>query len=100
MRKMTKVLLAASLTTVSLLGCSKKVSQPECDQLVEHYASLVVRENNPDASPEVVKAEQERERREAKGDDGFKNCTTEVQRSEFGCAMRSTTSEGVLRCLE
>ncbi len=100
MRKITKLFALSVVCATVLWGCSKKVSQPECDQLVEHYASLVVRENNPDASPEVVKAEQERERREAKGDDGFKNCTTEVQRSEFGCAMRSTTSEGVLRCLE
>lgn len=102
MREIAKFFLATGAVVAALActGCSKKVSQPECDQLVEHYASLVVRENNPDASAAVVKAEQERERREAKGDDGFKNCTTEVQRSEFGCAMRSTTSEGVLRCLE
>lgn len=100
MRKIAKFSVALVLLAAAFLGCSKKVSQSECDQLVEYYASLVVRENNPDASAEVVKAEQERERREAKGEDGFKNCTTEVQRSEFGCAMRSTTSEGVLRCLE
>ncbi len=86
--------------SLALAACSKKVSQKQCDELIDHYAGIVVRENNPDASAAVVSAEQERERKEARAEDGFKNCTTEVQPDDFACAMKAKTSEGVLRCLE
>ncbi len=100
-RRALAVALGALLAlSVVLVACSKKVSQKQCDELVDHYAGLVVRENNPDASAAVVTAEQERERKEARAEDGFKNCTTEVQPDDFACAMKAKTSEGVLRCLE
>lgn len=95
-----RCLLATLLGALLLVGCSKKVSQKQCDELIDHYAGIVVRENNPDASAAVVTAEQERERKEARAEDGFKNCTTEVQPEDFACAMKAKTSEGVLRCLE
>ena len=94
-------LLASALvmTSALTLGCNRKVSQPQCDQLIEHFAELVVKEHFPDAGPEVVTAERAREREEAKGDE-LRNCTSEVQASEHACAMKAQTSEGVIKCLE
>ncbi len=81
-------------------GCKHKASQAVCDALIDHFATLVVNEHMKDAPPERIKQEQERERSEAKGDDSFKNCTSEVQDDEARCAMNATTSEAFLKCLE
>jgi hypothetical protein len=81
-------------------GCKKKVSQAQCDELVDKFATLVVKERIKDASPETIKAEQERERGEAKNDDSFRNCTSEVSDADFACAMATLTSEAFLKCLD
>lgn len=83
-----------------LSGCKKRVSQAQCDELVDKFATLVVKEHIKDASPEMIKAEQERERGEAKNDDSFRNCTSEVSTEDYACAMKATTSEALVKCLE
>ena len=96
------ILLVAFALGAALLvfGCKKKASQAECDTLIDRFATLVVKERIKDAPPELIKQEQERERNEAKGDDNFKNCTSEVQDDEAKCAMSAPTSEAFLKCLE
>ncbi len=81
-------------------GCKAKASTSECDTLIDRYATLVVTETFPDAGPERIKAEQERERTEARGDDAFKNCSSEVSRAELDCAMHAKTSGAFEKCLE
>lgn len=81
-------------------GCKPKASSAQCDQLLERYARLVVVERHPDASAADVRAEQEREKREALGDDSFKNCSSEVSRTEFDCAMRAPNADAFEKCLE
>jgi hypothetical protein len=92
----------ALLIAAALLGtsCKKKVTQTECDRLLDHFADLVVREHSPDAGPDVVKAERQRERQEAVHANEFKNCTSEVQTNEFDCAMKAQTSDALIKCLE
>jgi hypothetical protein len=85
---------------VGALGCKAKVSPSQCDQLLDRYASLVVREKYPDAAPDQVRTEQQREKGEARGDDGFKNCSSEVSLPEFDCAMRASTADALEKCLE
>ena len=84
----------------AVASCKHKVSQVECDKLVDRFATLIVNERIKDAPAELIKQEQERERSEAKGDDNFKNCTSEVAESEFSCAMKAATSDTFLKCLE
>jgi hypothetical protein len=81
-------------------GCRQKVSQAQCDALVVRYAELVVRDKMPDAPDEVVQAQQKRVREEAAGDEGFRNCTTEIGPREFDCAMAAATPDAVEKCLE
>ena len=103
MRKHTLGLVAAALLAVAfapVAGCKQKVSQSQCDQLVDKFATLVVKERIKDAPPEMIKAEQERERSEAKSDDSFRNCTSEVSDADFACAMKTLTSEAFLKCLD
>jgi hypothetical protein len=81
-------------------GCRPKVTATQCDQLLDRYAQLVVTEKFPDASSERIDAERERERGEARGDDAFKNCRSEVSASEFECAMRASSADALEKCLE
>jgi hypothetical protein len=88
-------------TAVSLVvACKSKATATQCDQLIDHYAELVVMEKFPDASADLVRAERERERREARGDDAFKNCSSEVSQTEFACAMRAASADALEKCLE
>ena len=36
----------------------------------------------------------------ARGDDAFKNCSSEVSRAELDCAMHAKTSGAFEKCLE
>jgi hypothetical protein len=91
--------IVALAAVLALAGCRKKASSTECDQLIEKYAELVVKENFPDAGPEDIATERAREKSEAKTDE-LKNCTSQVQENELACAMKATTSNGVIKCLE
>ena len=53
---------------VSSFGCKPKVTSVECETLLDRYARLVVTETYPDASPDRVSVEEQRERGEARGD--------------------------------
>jgi hypothetical protein len=83
-----------------VLGCKAKASATQCEQLVDRYARLVVTEKLPDASAAQIEAEQQREKSEARGDDAFKNCSSEVSQAEFDCAMRAPTADSFEKCLE
>lgn len=97
----TGLLLVASLAMVgSVMSCKRKVSQKQCDELLDRFSTLVVKERFPDGGPDALAAEQTRERAEAKSDDAFKNCTSEVQADEHACAMKAATSETLIKCLE
>ncbi len=101
MTKRAAVVALVLASAVPLLGaCKKKVSQQQCDELLDRFATLVVKERIKDASPEMIKAEQERERQEARGDDSFRNCTSEVAPEDYACAMKTESSEAFLKCLE
>jgi hypothetical protein len=99
-RSVGALLLVATLAAAaSTASCRKKASSKQCDELLDHFSEIVVKEHFPDAGAEQVTAERTRERAEAKGDE-LKNCTSEVQPEEHACAMKATTSEAIIKCLE
>src|ERR1700677_2895240 len=81
-------------------GCKKKVTQAQCEELLDRYATLVVQEKMKDASPEQLKAEQARERDAARSDDDFKNCTAELSTEDYACAIKAATADALEKCLE
>lgn len=95
-----RLALVLGAAVAALASCKPKITTAQCDALVDRYAQLVVTEKMPDAGLGTIKAEQERERGEARGDDAFKNCTSEVSRAEFDCAMRAPTADALEKCLE
>jgi hypothetical protein len=93
-------LALAALAIASSTDCKPKASSAQCDQLLDRYAELVVTERFADAGAEQIKVEREREKSEARGDDAFKNCSSEVSKMEFDCAMRAPNADAVEKCLE
>lgn len=94
------VAIAALAALSSVVACKPKASNAQCDGLVARYAELVVREQFPDASATQIEAERQREKLEARGDDSFKNCSSEVSQAELTCAMNATTADAFEKCLE
>ena len=92
--------LVAGLCGAAATGCKPKASGAQCDQLLDRYAELVVTEHFADASADQIKAERDREKSEARGDDAFKNCSSEVSQAELECAMHAATADAVEKCLE
>ena len=92
--------LVVVVALLLLTACRKKATQSQCDTLLERYAELLTKEHFPDASPAAIDAEKKREREESRGDDDFRNCTSEVEESDYQCAMKATTADGLERCLE
>ena len=101
-RGILSAIAAIALATLFLgaSGCRKKASAKECDAMLDRFAELVVKERFADAGAGEVANERLRERKEAQGDDAFKNCTSEVQSGELACAMKAETSEKLIKCLE
>lgn len=93
-------MLVLAVLAVLSGGCKRKISQAECDQLIDHFAALVVMERYADAGPEEIAAERARERREAKNANEFRSCTTAVQSNEHECAMKAQSSDALIKCLE
>ncbi|HWL84195.1 MAG TPA: hypothetical protein VNO21_00150 [Polyangiaceae bacterium] len=88
------------ISLLFLSGCKKKVDAEQCDQLIDRYATLVVRERFPDAPAEQIQREQARERDEARGDENFRSCVSEVTMQEFDCAMKAPSAASIEKCLE
>jgi hypothetical protein len=91
---------SAILALAGASGCRERVTAPQCEALLAHYAELVVRDKMPGATDELIRSEQKLVREEAKSDEGFRNCTTEVGPREYACAMAAATPEAVEKCLE
>jgi len=94
------VAIVSAALSAGSAGCKKKVTPAQCDELLDRFAALVVAEKMKDATPEQVKSEQARERDEAKSDDDFKNCTSELSTEDYTCAMAAKTSDALMKCLE
>ncbi len=88
------------LATIAVVSCNKKATPAQCEEIIDRYATLVVKERLPHATAADIDAERAREKAEAHGDDAFKNCTAEVEASGYTCAMAAKTPDALERCLE
>jgi len=91
---------AAILASGAGVACRPHPSPSQCDQLIERYALLVVTAKFPDASAEQIQSERDREKIEARGDDAFKSCSSQVSPPEYDCAMAAATADAFEKCLE
>lgn len=94
--KSVAVVAALLLAVATSASCKRKASSAQCEELLDRYAQLAVKERGADAGAEALASEKQ----EARGHDAFKNCQSEVQLDEHACAMKATTSAAMLKCLD
>lgn len=94
------LIVGLAILAFAAFAWKRKATQTQCEDLLDHYAEIVVKEHMPEAGAAEINAERQRERVEAARSDEFKNCSSQVQPSEHECAMKAKTSDAVLKCLE
>jgi hypothetical protein len=99
-------LVAAAFALVLASGCNRKVSAPECKEMLEKYLDMVI-----GGDPELAKLTEEQRKavREVKkavrmGEPAFAQvstkCETEVTRKEYDCAMHAPSPDAWQACIE
>ena len=73
----------------------------ECRTLVERYTELLVKDEDPNASPERIARLTTEARVAAEKNPKFElsQCTTKVSRSSYDCAMHAGSVDAIERCL-
>jgi hypothetical protein len=93
------LLLSASF--LALISCGKRLSDVECDTLLDHYTSKLVTNENPNASPFLIAEKQRLARELAHREPKFEfdYCDERVSRRQFDCAMAALDVDSIERCL-
>ena len=90
------VLGALLLTTT---GCGKRLEASECQQLLDHYVELLLRDDRPKSSAGEVLRVQQEARKKAERDPAFHECSQRVSRKSFDCAMDAQDANRLEQCL-
>jgi hypothetical protein len=95
------VAAGAAAMVVVVTGCGRPVAEEECRTLVERYAELLVKEEEPGANPERVARVQAEARTAAEKNSAFElsTCTKKVSRRSYECAMNAPSVDEIERCL-
>ncbi|HEX7670481.1 MAG TPA: hypothetical protein VF395_12895 [Polyangiaceae bacterium] len=93
--------LCLAVSALPLSACQKPLDPLECRRLLDRYAEMLVREEEPTATPERVALVLDQARRIAAQDSRFEMaaCSTRVPRRSFECAMSAPTVDTIERCL-
>lgn len=104
MPRLTRGGAAALLACVGVLGasgCGKRLGDAECRKLLDRYTELLVREEQPGASPEDIARALEEARKTAAEDPRFEwaECPKRVPRASYDCALSAPNVDSIERCL-
>lgn len=94
---MKRLALCAGL--LLLTGCGKRLQANECDQLLDHYVELLLRDDRPKSSAGEVMRLQHEARQKAERDPAFHECSERVSRRGFDCAMDAQDANKLEQCL-
>ena len=92
-------LLAGSATLLLTCGCGKQLEVSECQRLLDHYVSLLLRDDRPKASAGELLRLQQDARKKAERDPAFGECRERVSRRSFDCAMDAKDANKLEQCL-
>lgn len=95
---MLRLILCASLFNL-LVGCGRPLDPDECNQLLDHYTELLVRQERRGVSDDELERTKQSARLKAAGSTDFAKCSTKVSRSQWECAMKAPSVDEVERCL-
>ena len=92
--------LALGTLLLSLVtGCGKRLETSECQQLLDHYVELLLRDDRPKSSAGEVLRLQQEARKKAVQDPAFHECSQRVSRKSFDCAMDAEDANRLEQCL-
>ena len=80
-------------------GCGKRLDPSECQQLLDHYVELLLRDDRPKSSAGEVMRLQQEARKKAERDPAFLECRERVSRKSFDCAMDAEDANRLEQCL-
>jgi hypothetical protein len=99
--------LVAVCLALALGACNGKVSREECTQMLDKYLDMsIAGELDPSETLSQTEMNAAREMKKAlrKSDAAYRRvqdqCEREVSRSEYRCAMKSTTPETWQACID
>lgn len=100
---MSRSRAACIVITAALLAssCSKRVSEQECELLLDHYTEHLLRNENPHVAPHTIARKQAEARSLAKSDESFEfhSCSDSVSREQFECAIIAPSIDAIEKCL-
>ena len=91
--------LGAGLLVLLACGCGKPLQTNECQQLLDHYVELLLRDDRPKSSAGEVMRVQQEARKKAERDPAFSECRDRVSRKSFDCAMGAEDANRLEQCL-
>jgi hypothetical protein len=80
-------------------GCGKRLDPSECEQLLDHYVELLLRDDRPRSSAGEILRLQQEARKKAARDPAFAECRERVSRKSFDCAMDAQDANRLEQCL-
>jgi len=80
-------------------GCGKRLESRECQQLLDHYVELLLRDDRPKSSAGEILRLQQDARKKAERDPAFRECSARVSRRGFDCAMDAQDANRLEQCL-
>ena len=80
-------------------GCGKRLETSECQQLLDHYVELLLRDDRPKSSAGEILRLQQEARKKADHDPAFHECSQRVSRRSFDCAMGAEDANRLEQCL-
>ena len=89
----------ALLLATLVAACARDPNPDECDQLLDHYTELLVRQGNKDVTDDELGRLKRESRTKAAADREFSQCGNKLSRRQWECAMKAPTVDDVERCL-
>lgn len=96
---MLRLSLGVCLSAGLLAACGKPLDPDECNQLLDHYTELLVRQQRRGVSDDEVERLKASARLRAAGSEDFARCNSKVSRRQWECAMKAPSVDEVERCL-
>jgi hypothetical protein len=93
--------VSAAAFFVGAVACGRPVAEDECRTLIERYTELLVKEEEPTATPERVARAQTEVHAAAEKNPQFQlsECSKKVSRRDYECAMHAGSVDAIERCL-
>ena len=81
-------------------GCTHHATPTNCDEVLNHYVEMLVREHNPDLTTEKLREQTAVSLARARQLPSFRQCPSQLDVEAIHCAMTAGDVNELERCLE